>query len=446
LRISIRLFLKTGLAILIDKIRALINSEDKKRLFSNFFSLSILQLFSYILPLLTLPYLVRVLGVDTFGLVIFAQAFIVFLNVLVDYGFNLSSTREVAINRLNQEKVDEIFSSVMTVKFFLIIVAFIFLTVITFSFEQFTKDWGLYYLTFLAVIGQALFPIWYFQGMEKMKYITIVNISSKLLFTLLIFVFIQNESDYIYVPIINGLGIISGGILSLVILRKKFNQRFLIQSSKTLIAYFKESSPFFFSRFSSVGYSNGNTLLAGLILSPTFVAYYYLADKVISVVITMFDPVIQTIYPYLSKEFRKSFFINLMIGIVGASLVIMVILYYSGDILSLLLLKETSLLFINTLNILLFLIPISLIYVMLGAPLLLARGFKKEFNNSIIFGFVIHSIILFLLYMSFLTNNVNNTNIFYMFACSLVVSKFAVLLIRLYYAMKNNVLTYSGLN
>src|SRR5690554_7538012 len=87
--------------------KKLTNSEDKKRLLGNFLSLSGLQVFTYILPLITLPYLVRVLGVEKYGLVMFAQSFIMFFNILVDYGFNLSATREIAVNR-SEEHTSEL--------------------------------------------------------------------------------------------------------------------------------------------------------------------------------------------------------------------------------------------------------------------------------------------------------------------------------------------------
>ena len=211
---------------MLHKLKIIANTEDKKRLLSNFFSLSLLQLFTYVLPLLTLPYLVRVLGTEKFGLVMFAQAFIIFFNILVDYGFNLSATREVAVNRESKEKLTEIFSSVMSIKFILIVISFAILSIVIFLFDNFSDNIDLFYLTFLWVIGQALFPVWYFQGLEKMKYITIVNVTSKLIFTIAIFIFIKDESDYILVPILNGLGFIIGGILSLRIVYKDFNQDF----------------------------------------------------------------------------------------------------------------------------------------------------------------------------------------------------------------------------
>mgnify|MGYP005635636691 FL=1 len=422
---------------LINKLKNIANTEDKKRLLSNFFSLSILQTFTYILPLLTLPYLVRVLGSEKFGLVVFAQAFIIFFNILVDYGFNLSATREISVNRENKEKLTEIFSSVMSIKFILIGISFAILSIMIFSFENFSNNIDLYYLTFLWVIGQALFPIWYFQGLEKMKYITIVNITSKLIFTIAIFIFIQNETDYILVPILNGLGFIIGGILSLWIVHKDFNQKFQIQSFKILIMYFKDSSQFFLSRLSSVGYSNINTFLAGILLSPVFVTYYYLADKAVSVILTLFSPIVQTIYPYLAKKYNFVFLVKLLSILMAFSLLIVSLGYLFSDLISIILLGEINDIFKNLFYVIVPIIPISILYVMLGAPLLLARGYKKEFNLSIIYGFFIHLLLLSTLYYYFTINSDLQSDILILFAFSLVFSKFIVLLIRIYYVYIN---------
>lgn len=427
---------------MISKIKNIANTEDKKRLLSNFFSLSILQAFTYILPLITLPYLVRVLGVEKFGLVMFAQSFIVFFNIFVDYGFNLSATREISIHRNDKNKITEIFSSVMSIKIVFIFVAFFVLNIIIYSFDKFSNHKELYYLSFLIVIGNAMFPVWYFQGMEKMKYITIVNIIAKLFFTVLIFIVIRNSDDYIFVPLLNGLGFIFAGIISLIMLKKHFQQSFSIQTYRTMLIYFYDSSYFFLSRIASVGYSNSNTVLIGLILPPQFVTYYYLADKAISVIISTFDPIIQTIYPYLSKKFNIIFLIKLLIAIMSLSILIMIILFCMENYLSIFLLKEVQYVFINTLNILLLLIPISVIYIMLGAPLLLARGYKKEFNRSIIYGFIVHLILLSLVYIYSSYFNNNGLDSLYLFAMSIVFSKIIVLLIRMYYVYKNKL--YKG--
>ena len=422
---------------MLQKLKNIANTEDKKRLLSNFFSLSILQIVTYILPLLTIPYLVRVLGPEKFGLVMFAQAFIMFFNILVDYGFNLSATREISVNRENKEKLTEIYSSVMSIKFVLIGISFAILSIIIFSFENFSNNIDLYYLTFLWVIGQALFPIWYFQGLEKMKYITIVNITSRLIFTIAIFIFIQNETDYILVPILNGLGFIIGGTLSLWIVHKDFNQRFKLQSLKILIIYFKDSSQFFLSRLSSVGYSNINTFLAGILLSPVFVTYYYLADKAASVILALFNPVVQTIYPYLAKKYNFIFLVKLVSILMIASLLVVCLGYLFSDLISIILLDEINDVFKTLFYVMIPIVPISVLYVMLGAPLLLARGYKKEFNLSIIYGFVIHLLLLSILYYYFTINSDLQSDVLILFAISLVLSKFIVLMIRIYYVYIN---------
>ena len=422
---------------MLQKLKIIANTEDKKRLLSNFFSLSILQIFTYVLPLLTLPYLVRVLGAEKFGLVMFAQAFIIFFNILVDYGFNLSATREISVNRESKEKLTEIFSSVMSIKFVLIGISFAILSLVILLFEKFSNNNDLYYLTFLWVIGQALFPVWYFQGLEKMKYITIVNITSKLIFTIAIFIFIQDESDYILVPVLNGLGFIIGGLLSLRIVCKDFKQEFKIQSFEVLTFYFKDSSQFFLSRLSSVGYSNINTFLAGILLSPVFVTYYYLADKAVSVILALFTPIVQTVYPYLAKKFNFIFLVKLLSILMIVSLVVVSLGYLFSDLISIILFDEINIIFTNLFYVILPIIPISTLYVMLGAPLLLARGFKKEFNLSIIFGFVIHLLLLSILYYYFTVNSDLQSDILILFAISLVFSKFIVLMIRIYYVFVN---------
>ena len=221
--------------------------NDKKRLLENFLSLSVLQGANYILPLITLPYLVRVLGPEKFGLIAFAQAFIQYFNILTDYGFNLSATREVAVNRNDKAKISEIFSSVIIIKLGLLLISFLIMSFIVFYFGKFRKNWLVYYLTFGIVIGQAIFPVWFFQGVEKMRYVTFLNISAKLFFVSLVFFFVHHVSDYIYVPIFYSLGYLLSGFLSLYIAVRKFKIRMYFPNLVTIGKYLKDSSQFFLS-------------------------------------------------------------------------------------------------------------------------------------------------------------------------------------------------------
>ncbi|MFN4308812.1 flippase [Sulfurihydrogenibium azorense] len=288
--------------------RKFLNSPDKKRLFSNFVSLAVLQGANYILPLITFPYLVRVLGVEKFGLLAFATATVTYFQILTDYGFNLSATRDISIHRENKEKVQEIFSSVMVIKFGLLILSFILLIILVFSFDKFRKDWEVFVLSFGMVVGQVLFPVWFFQGMEKMKYITILNIFAKLLFTVAIFVFVKEQADYWKVPLLNSLGFILAGVLALWIIFRDFGIKFPLKASKNnLILQLKKGFYLFLSSGFLSLYRSSNSFIIGLILNNTYVGYYSIAEKIIYTIQSLQDIVGRALYPYFAKKFRNAF-------------------------------------------------------------------------------------------------------------------------------------------
>lgn len=285
---------------MINKIKLRI--EGKENLISNFFSLSILQGANFILPLISLPYLVRTLEVEKFGLVMFAQAVILYFIIIVDYGFNFSATREISIHREDKEKISLIFSTVMLIKIVLLIVSFLSLTLIVFSFEKFKVDWEIYYLTFGMVIGQALFPIWFFQGIEKMRYITILNITAKLIFTISIFIFIHNKEDYIIVPLLNSLGYIIAGLISLYIIFKNFNVKIIIPNFEYTKVIFKDSSSLFISNLSITLYTVSNTIILGLFTNNSIVGIYASIEKLILAIKNLYVPLYQALFPWLSKK------------------------------------------------------------------------------------------------------------------------------------------------
>lgn len=366
-------------------------SQDKKRLLSNFLSLSVLQIFTYALPLLTLPYLVRVLGVEKYGLVMFAQSLIVFFNILVDYGFNLSATREVSVNRDNKEKITEIFSSVMTIKLLLLTASLLLLTIVVFSFERFYADKELYFITFTLVLGQALFPIWYFQGLERMKYITLINILSRVIFTVAIFIFIHEESDYILVPLLNGLGVITGGIYALYLIRKSFNQKFVIQNLTTLKRHFKDSTDFFLSRVSVSIYTSANAFVLGMFTNNTMVGYYSIAEKLYQAIQGLYGPITQALYPYVAKERNIALFKKIFYSVIALNIAGVAFLFVFGEsIFSLLFTHKIGEESINVFHVFLLANLVAVPSILIGYPLLGALGFTRFANNSVMLASAYH--------------------------------------------------------
>lgn len=249
----------------------------------------------------------KTLGVDYFGLLAFATATITYFAILTDYGFNITATKEISMNRDDKSKVIEIFSSVFIIKFFLLLLSFAILALIVFTFDKFTAHWEIYFLTFGNVLGQFLFPIWFFQGVEKMKYITYLNLIAKSIFTIAIFVFVQDPNDVYLVPLFFSLGAIIAGIISLYIVATHFQVKFEFQSFNTIKSYLIEGWYVFLSRFYVSMYTSTNLLLLGLFTNNVMVGYYAIAEKIVLAIAGIFEPLNQTLYPYLARKYKENF-------------------------------------------------------------------------------------------------------------------------------------------
>lgn len=323
--------------IIVKNVCAFLKNSEEKLVLHNFFSLVLLQGANYILPLIILPYLVRVLGAEKFGLVMFAQSFAVFFNVFVDFGFNISGTREISLARENKVKVGAIFSAIMIIKLGLLIVAFSLLFLITNLFTRFSIDAEIYLLSFGVVIGQALFPIWFFQGVEKMKIVTFVNILSKVIFTVLVFFLINTELDYHKVPIFNSLGFIVSGLLGFLLSFKYFE--FTLPSIKLIKQLLTDSFSLFVSNLASSCYTASNVFILGLFSGNTIAGVYSAMEKLILAVKNIYVPLYQALYPWVSrkKDLEKEVIISKIMPPVFfvSTLITIVILIFSKSILSL---------------------------------------------------------------------------------------------------------------
>lgn len=287
--------------------KRIITHKEHKVVLSNFLSLTTLQGISYILPLVVIPYLIRVIGMEKFGLIAFAQSLVQYFMILTDYGFSLSATKTISLLGEHKEKTSAVFSSVMTVKFLFTAISLVVLGFILYFVPKFKNDWLVYILSFGVVVGSTLFPMWFFQGKEKMIYITVVNVVSGMLYALSIFIFIKDPADYLLVPLLTSLFAIISGILGLYIAFKKFQIRFIIHKYATIKEELKTGWDIFISTLAINAYTTSRIFAVGLLTNNVITGYYSIAERIANVIQTFpMDSFTRAVFPRISNVFAKN--------------------------------------------------------------------------------------------------------------------------------------------
>ncbi|NOG99436.1 MAG: flippase [Ignavibacteriae bacterium] len=278
-----------------------------KNLVYNFSSLTLFQISNYIFPLITFPYLVRVLGPEKYGLISFAAAFVLYFNIITDYGFNITATKAISLNRDNKIKISEIISNIFMIKLGLFLLCTILFFLIVLSFSKFSNDLLIYVYSFYSLIGLVLLPNWVFQGLEKMKFIAIINIAVKVFWVISIFIFIKSESDYLLLVLLNSFSIILISFISLLVIYFLFKIKFVKPSYAEIKLLLFEGWYIFISTASISLYTNSNIFILGLFASNEIVGYFSAADKIRMAFQNITSSAGQVIFPYLSNLFKNGF-------------------------------------------------------------------------------------------------------------------------------------------
>lgn len=283
----------------------LLKSGEVKRLLENFFSLSILKLVNAILPFVTLPYLIKVLGFQQYGAIVLALSLITYFQAITDYGFNLSATREIAQHRHSNKQLIYIYNKTMISKIILLIFSLLCLCGLILFVPQFRADFLVYSLMCLMLIGQTLFPEWFFRGVEQMRYITILDLVVKFSFTVGVFVLIKKPEDYWIYPLLYGAGFFWVSIIAHILIFKKYKINFIFIKLNKILKNLKKSSSLFINQFMPNFYNNTTTFLIGMLLGNV-AAGLFGAIRQITNILSVFNTVISMVFfPYLVRKKEK---------------------------------------------------------------------------------------------------------------------------------------------
>lgn len=354
-------------------------SKDGKTVASNFGYLMLLQISGYVFPLLTIPYLARVIGVDGFGKIAFAAAVITWLRTVCDWGFNYTATRDVARSKDDIQKVSEIFSNILWARFFLGIFCFVILYLGIVFIPYFNANKEILLISFLLVPGNILFPEWFFQAMEKMKFITIFNLISKAVFTLLVFVFIKEKSDYILQPLFTSLGFILSGLCAMYIILVKWKIKLQPPNIHDIKETIKSSSDIFINNLMPNLYNSFSTVLLGFFGGSVANGLLDAGRKFVDISQQLLNVISRVFFPLLSRKINSHNLyarINFSLSVVSFVLLftlapLIIDLFYTSEF------SEAIL----VLQIMAASIVFSALIQIYGTNFMIIKGYEKELRN-----------------------------------------------------------------
>ncbi len=266
-----------------QRLRALTSRPGVRLLLENYASLSAVQVLSYLFPLVITPYLTRTLGPERFGLVSSAASFVGLFLYLTNYGFTITATRQVAVYRQDLNQISRIVGAVLLIKSVFLFLGFgLFLSIIMLV-PSLRSESTLYLLMFGTVLGEILYPQWLFQGLERMKLLSILNAIGKALTFILVIILITQPNDYLlYAASLSGVQIILG-IASLITV-KRIGIQFLFPNFSNIKEQLREGWLPFLTAISISSYTQSRLFIFSFFATNTMLGYYAFADKTAGIV------------------------------------------------------------------------------------------------------------------------------------------------------------------
>lgn len=371
----------------------------------NTLMLYILTFSNYFLGLIVAPYESRVLGPETFGLLGAATAVMVYFQLVIDFGFLLSGTQEVALHREEKDYLSRLFTAITCGKLMLTALSSLALVGICSLVPLWKNRLGFYALCFVYTALNSMIPDYLYRGMERMSAITVRTVCIKVFFTLGIILLVKKPQDVWMIPVLTAVGNGAAMCYSFLDVKKRFGIRFCPITWQDVAACMRKSSVFFYSRIATTAYSAMNTIILDVISgSGAITAYYTSADKLITTGKSALSPISDSLYPYMVKNRDFKLVKKVLLILEPAIFLFCSVCFVFAEPLCGMFFGAD---FAPAGKVLRAMLPVGVVilpsYIM-GFPVMSAMGISKHANYSVIFGSVIHIINLSILW---LTGNIN---------------------------------------
>jgi O-antigen/teichoic acid export membrane protein len=358
--------------------RALRSSVGKNAL-----SLYSIQFANYLLPLITVPYLVRVLGAERFGTLSFGQGLVAYFSAMVSYGFDWSATRKISVERSKADVVSRVSANVWGAKLLLCILSFLCLLLLIRLVPRVHEVSTLMIVLFGGVLGSVLFPAWLFQGLERMGPISFINLSVRALVVVGMFILVRRPQDFLVYAALSAGGAIVVGIAGIAVAFHSMELRLIWPTWSGMWESLREGWVLFLSNSAIVLYTSGNAFILGLMANDTVVGYYSAGEKIIRAIVSMLGPLSQALFPRFSRLAEESkartlrWGKRILLAMGGMGLVLSVVTFVSAGLIVRVVLGLTyqpSISVVRILALLPFLVAVSSV---LGVQLMIPFGREK---------------------------------------------------------------------
>lgn len=275
--------------------------SSKSTLWQNFTALGIVQVSNFILPLIVIPYVIKVIGAEGFGIISIAQVIMMFFSNVADYGFNLTATREISLNKDDNATVSRVFFNVVITRLLICCVLFLLLLIALAAVPQWQPYKRLYLLSFVTVPAQCLLMNWLFQGMERMKLVMYISLLARIIFVVLVFAFIHTPQDKDFFIFFTGIGNLFAGLLSIWVAFVVFRIRIWLPSVQIIVKELKEGWHIMISNLSVSIFMYTNVVILGVFATKEVVGYYSIAEKIVMAARQLLSVYFQVIYPQVMQ-------------------------------------------------------------------------------------------------------------------------------------------------
>ncbi|MHA7059252.1 oligosaccharide flippase family protein [Aquimarina sp. M1] len=279
-------------------------SKDLKYFFSGSAFLGVSSLYGLVIPVIIIPYLIKVVGLGNYGLSVIAFSTTFFLSLIIDYGYTISGVNSLSKSKTDPQRNAIVIKATYTKTILFLCICLLFLLLMV-TIPYLKKHTSLFLLSLVIPFSSILNLNWALQGLQLIKGLSFITILNKTLYLIGIFVVIKNPEDYIYINLIFGLGILISGIISLFLIKKKINLRRVGFSYNELITEIKGSAHYFVSNISVYVSTNIYPIILSFFTTNEIVGVFAAVEKLYNVMRAPFSIYINLMLPRISESIEQ---------------------------------------------------------------------------------------------------------------------------------------------